>query len=74
MKCAICKNGNTHPGQTSVFLQRGNAMVIIKEVPADICDNCGEYYLDDTVTSETLRYAEDALQKGTEIGIVRYAA
>lgn len=74
MKCAICRNGNTHPGQTSVFLQRGNAIVIIKGVPADICDNCGEYYLDDNVATETLRHADDAIQKGTEIEVIRYAA
>ena len=42
MKCAICKNGETYPGTTTVTLTRGEATIVIKNVPAEVCDNCGE--------------------------------
>lgn len=45
MKCVICKTGQIHPERTNVTLTRECATIIIKSVPADICDNCGEYYL-----------------------------
>jgi len=43
-------------------------------VPADICENCGEYYLCESVTKHVLARAEEAVKKGTEVEIVRYAA
>lgn len=47
MKCQICKFGKTREGYTQVVLTRKNATVIFRNVPANICDDCGEYYLDE---------------------------
>jgi len=33
------------------------AIAIFKRVPAEICENCGEYYLSDAVTGENLGQA-----------------
>lgn len=74
MKCVICKTGMLHPGYATVTLHRDNSVVVIKQTPADICDNCGEYYLSDAVTETVLQLAEDALRKGTEIEVLRWAA
>ena len=74
MKCLICKHGETAPGQTMVTLQRGESVVVFKGVPADICGNCGEYYLDDAVADRLLVRAEAAISHGTEVAIERYAA
>ncbi len=45
MKCTICKTGHTHPGIATVTRQGDNAVVVLRNVPADICEDCGEYYL-----------------------------
>lgn len=45
MRCLICKQGETRPQQVTVPLQRNGATIIFKGVPAEVCDNCGEYYL-----------------------------
>jgi len=74
MKCVICKNGDTKKGRTTVVLERGGATVIIKDVPANICDTCGEYYLSKKVTAKVMKLAEGALRHGVEIEILRYAA
>ena len=74
MTCVICKQGTTEPGFTTVTLQRGNTTVIFKEVPADICENCGEYYLSEEVTAKLFERAEDAVKKGAEVEILKYAA
>ena len=74
MTCLICKSGSTASGKTTVMLQRNECTIIFKNVPADICDNCGEYYLKEEVAGQILQRAEEAIKKGTEVEILRYAA
>ena len=74
MTCLICKHGTAKPNQTTVTLQRGPCTIIFKNVPADVCENCGEYYLDESVTRELERRAEIAVKNGAEVEIIAYAA
>lgn len=74
MKCFICRRGDTAPGQVTVTLQRGEAIIIFKDVPADVCQDCGEYYLSEPVTEKLLIRADEAVKNGAEVGILRFAA
>ena len=74
MKCGICRTGDTRPGMATITLQRGEATVIIKGVPAEVCANCGEYYLSEPVAGEVLERADRAAERGTQVEILRYAA
>jgi YgiT-type zinc finger domain-containing protein len=74
MKCVLCKHGETQPGKVTVPLQRGETTVIIKGVPADVCENCGEYYLSESITELVLEMGEEAVRKGAEVEILRIAA
>jgi len=74
MNCVICKTGKTCPGYATVMLSRSGSTVIIKQVPADICDNCGEYYLSSDMTDRVLRMAETALREGAEVELLSWAA
>jgi YgiT-type zinc finger domain-containing protein len=74
MKCVICKNGETKVGEVTVTLQRGASTVILKNVPADICENWGEYYLSDVVAELVTARIETAVRKGAEVEILHFAA
>ncbi len=74
MKCVICKTGEINPGRATVILQRGETTVVIKEVPADVCDNCGEYFLSEEMSARVLAIADEAVRKGTEVEVLRWAA
>ena len=74
MNCVICKQGRTDDGLTTVTLERGPTTVIIKDVPTEICENCGEYYLSEDVSEKVQELAEQAYQHGVEVEILRYAA
>jgi YgiT-type zinc finger domain-containing protein len=74
MKCPICKTGQTRDGAATVTLERNGAVVVIKCVPAEVCNNCGEYYLDEQITGKVLNVAEDAARRGAEVEVLRYAA
>ena len=72
MKCSICKQGETQPGFTTVTLQRDERTLVIKGVPAEICENCGEYYLSQEIASRLYQQAEESLQHGAEVEIGRF--
>jgi YgiT-type zinc finger domain-containing protein len=74
IKCVICQYGETKPGLVTVTLERDECIIVLKKVPAEICDNCGEYYLSDAVTEQVLQKAESAINNGAELEIIRYAA
>jgi len=74
MKCVICKTGHTYPGKTTVTLQRGQTVVVIRDVPAEICEDCGEYYLDEATAQRVYTDAEASVQRHVEFEVQRYAA
>jgi len=74
MECVICKHGKTKQGLVSVTLERDDCLMVLKRVPADICESCGEYYLSESVTEYVLNRAEGAVNKGAEVEILRYSA
>lgn len=73
MKCSICKHGETKPGTASVTLERKGTTLVFREVPAIVCDNCGEVYHDEAVSAQLLNRAEEAVRAGVEIDVRRYA-
>jgi YgiT-type zinc finger domain-containing protein len=74
MKCVICKHGETHPGKTTVTLECGGATLVVKAVPAQICDNCGEAYVDEQITRQLLGTAEEARGAGVQVDVREFAA
>jgi YgiT-type zinc finger domain-containing protein len=74
MKRVICRHGETAPGSVTVTVQRGVTVVIMWDVPANVCQNCGEYYLDEAVTTVVYREADAAVARRAEVEILRYAA
>jgi YgiT-type zinc finger domain-containing protein len=74
MSCALCKHGETKQGTVTITLQRNSSIIIIKNVPADVFENCGEYYLSKDITSKVLKQAEEAIKKRVEVEILRFAA
>jgi len=74
MNCSLCRNGTTKPGQVTVTLERDNTTVVLKAVPAEVCENCGEYDLSAEVAERVLAQGEKAVAAGVEVEIARYAA
>jgi YgiT-type zinc finger domain-containing protein len=74
MQCVLCKHETTHPGNVTVTLERDNCIIIVKDVPADICENCEEYYLSQMTTAAVLTRAEQSIDHQSEVEILRFAA
>ena len=74
MRCAICQHGETQPGTTSVTLERSDATIVFRDVPAEVCENCGEAYIVAEVTTRLHQQAEEAIASGAKIEVRSYAA
>ena len=74
MKCLICKHGETGPGEVTVTLDRDETVMVFRRVPAEICDNCGEAYVDDSTAGGLLESAEQAAAAGVQVDVRQFTA
>lgn len=74
MICPICKNGQTAPGFASVTLERQATTLLFKNVPAQVCENCGEEYIDEDASIRLLATADAAVRDGVQFELRRFAA
>jgi len=72
MKCIVCKRDRTEAGETTVTLERRDLTLVVRGVPADVCPNCGEAYVDQSVAADLLRTAEDIADAGARVDVRRY--
>ncbi len=72
MKCLICKNAATVLGVATVTLERDALTFVVKGVPAQVCPNCGEEYVDENVVQELLTTAEQLAKSGAQVEIRHY--
>jgi hypothetical protein len=50
------------------------ATFVVREVPARVCPNCGEEYVDPNVAAELLRTSGYLSRNGSQFDVRRYAA
>jgi YgiT-type zinc finger domain-containing protein len=74
MNCVLCRNGTLMPGTADKVLSRAGVTVVVQDVPAEICDNCGEKYFSEDVTRHLLRLAREAVAAGVVVDVRRYVA
>ena len=72
MNCIICEIGETRSEYVTVTLERDGAIVLVKEVLASVCQNCGERYFDSSITDRLLALADRAFEQGAELEIIRF--
>ncbi len=74
MECIICKQGETCLGKATVTLERRGVTLVIKSVPAQVCANCGEEYVDEKTTAQLLKAAEETAKAGVQVDVREYIA
>ena len=74
MKCPICRTGTTYPGTATVTLERDGLTLVVRGVPAEVCDNCGEEFVSEGDAGRLLRDAEDAARHGVKVDVRDFIA
>ena len=74
MTCSLCRTGECQDGHTTMTLTRGEAVIVLKNVPAMVCQQCGHAYLDSKTTRMVLNKANRAIENGTELEVINLKA
>lgn len=74
MKCVICRQAEVQPGKATVTLERGSLTLVVKGVPARVCPNCGEEYMDESTTARLIATAEESASAGVQVDVREYVA
>ena len=64
MNCIICRQAELIDGFTSIPFERDEFRLLIKNVPAQVCLNCGEAIVDEDVAIRLIGKAQDAYAEG----------
>ena len=71
MACFYCK-GDVSPSTTVYTAQVGNAIIIIKNVPCEECEQCGEIEISHEVMMKIDHMIEAATQLMQDVAILDY--
>lgn len=70
-KCPTC-GGEKREGTTTFTVDFGEGVVVVRNVPATVCEQCGEEWFDDEVSRRLESIVNDARQKETELELVPF--
>lgn len=70
-KCAIC-GGEVKEGIISLVFDKNNQIIVIREIPALLCQKCGEEYFDNETTKEVEILKEKARQSLSDVSVITY--
>ena len=69
--CLMCK-GDLEKGNVNHIVDLDNFIIIIKNVPAKVCQQCGEYYLEHKVALEIEKIIDNYRENAAEVIIINY--
>jgi YgiT-type zinc finger domain-containing protein len=69
MKCIVCRHGETRPGTTTIAFSRDGSTIVINDVPAQVCENCSEAYVDEDTTRKVLTIAKELRESGATVAV-----
>ena len=71
MNCLMCK-GNLENKNTTFMTELGNCIIIIKNVPSQVCKQCGEVSYSNEVAKQLEKLVNAVKNSITEITVINY--
>lgn len=72
-KCPMC-GGGMKGGKTTFTAELGFGVVVVRDVPATICDQCGADWIADKSTQEIEKIVAEARRKHSLIEVTKLSA
>ncbi|MCQ8129739.1 type II toxin-antitoxin system MqsA family antitoxin [Methylomonas rivi] len=72
MMCVICKLGMMTDDFASITFEFGETVLVFKNVPAKVCNNCGEEYFEDHIFASLLEQARSPMSQSSQFQIRRF--
>jgi YgiT-type zinc finger domain-containing protein len=61
-RCPLC-GGNKKAGRTTFTVDLGFGVVVVRDVPASVCSQCGADWIEDSIASKLEEIVNDARQR-----------
>ena len=71
MNCFMCK-GKMNPSIVNHIVDLDGSIIIVKNVPANVCKQCGEAFLDHDIVKKLEIIVEQAKKSKAEITVISY--
>lgn len=72
--CASCSEGEYEAGRVKQALKKGYSVLVVKHVPALICNTCGDIVVSETVSERLEAMVNEAVAAGVEWQVRPYEA
>jgi YgiT-type zinc finger domain-containing protein len=73
MICLICRQAQLVPGFTTVKLDHEEINLTVRGVPACVCPNCGDAYLDEMAATRLLQIVKRGIESGEPMDYLDYS-
>ncbi|MEZ4959135.1 MAG: type II toxin-antitoxin system MqsA family antitoxin [Saprospiraceae bacterium] len=67
--CPLC-GGHVEPGKTTFTVDMKTGVVIVRNVPAFVCNQCGEEWIENKVSIQLESIAQRARKQNTQLEMV----
>ena len=68
-RCPLC-GGSKEPGRTTYTVDLGFGVVVVRNVPATVCGQCGEEWIDADTAQRLERVTDEARRKQLQVEVV----
>ncbi len=72
--CFHCPEGEYKSGTTTRTLEDRDTVLVVKEVPALVCDKCGDAAFSEKVSERLETFINEAVEAGVESEVRNYRA
>jgi YgiT-type zinc finger domain-containing protein len=69
MTCPTCQTGHTARGTATRTLERDETIIVVRHVPADVCDRCGAPFYAGAVVEQLLALLDEATGAGARLQV-----
>ena len=71
--CPLC-GGDKASGKTTLTVELGYGIVVIRDVPATVCQHCGADWIDDAIAGKIENIVEEARRKHSQMEVISLKA
>lgn len=70
--CPLC-GGEKIKGSTTFTADLGSGVVVVRRVPATVCNQCGADWIEDRVAKQLEDIVDDARKKGLQVEVTSFS-
>ena len=70
--CPLC-GGRKRSGKTIFTVNLGEGILVVRDVPALVCNQCGEDWIDDKIASRLEKFVDDARKKHLQVEVASFS-